>query len=478
MRIKIKNNLAKNYIYNLLYQIVIMVAPLIITPYLSRVLGAEKIGIYSYTLSISAYFILFGALGTAMYGQREVAFYRDNKDKLSKIFFEILILRILTLTISLIIFYFTFCSSKDYGFYYKILVLDIIAAYFDINWFFQGIEEFKSKLIRSLLVKTISIACIFLLVKNENDLWLYFLIYVISNCIGNLSMWTYLPKYIQKINFKSLNILSHFKPTLELFIPQIAIQIYTVLDKTMIGMIVMDKSEVGYYEQAQKVIKLLIMLSTSLGTVLSPRIANIYMKKDMKVIDRYMNKSLSIILMLSFPLMFGIICLADSFVPLFYGPGFSKVSDLMIILSPIVLMIGLSNWIGIQYLLPTKQQKKYTISVVLGAIINFTLNILLIKKYMSIGASLATLVAEFSVTAIQIYLVRDTINFKDILRKSYKYLLASILSFFICILLKIIINNSILQVFCIVVAYIVTYIIFLYWLKEECCLNIIKKIRK
>ena len=260
-------SLKKNYIYNLTYQILVMIVPLITTPYLSRVLGAESIGIYSYTLSITTYFILFGSLGVAMYGQ-------------SKVFYEILLMRFTTLGISIIIFYITFAMKGQYSVYYKILLLEIIANALDISWFFQGIEEFKKTVIRNTIVKVVSVMCIFTFVKSSNDLNKYFLIYVLSTFLGNISLWMYMPKYIERISIKELQIFRHLKPTVGLFVPQVAVQIYTVLDKTMIGAIVEDKSEVGFYEQAQKMIKLLITISTSLGTVMVPRMANTFARGD------------------------------------------------------------------------------------------------------------------------------------------------------------------------------------------------------
>ena len=131
-----KKSITKNYLYNLSYQILLLIVPLFTTPYLSRVLGAEAIGIYSYTLSIATYFILFGSLGIAMYGQREIAYCQEKKYERSKNFFEILLMRFVTLGISLIIFYFGFCLNGQYSMYYRILILEIIANSLDISWFF------------------------------------------------------------------------------------------------------------------------------------------------------------------------------------------------------------------------------------------------------------------------------------------------------------------------------------------------------
>lgn len=460
-------NVKKNYIYNLIYQLLVMFIPLLTTPYLSRVLGSENIGIYSYTLSITTYFILFGSLGVSMYGQREIAYNQDNKYEVSKIFKEIFFLRLITLLFSIIIFYVVFCLNGKYKIYYFIFLFEIIATIFDISWFFQGIEEFKKTVIRNILVKLISLICIFTFVKTNMDLDKYILIYVLSILFGNLSLWIYVPKYIVKVHFKDLNIFKHFRPTIAIFIPQIAIQIYTVLDKTMLGTIIIDKSEVGYYEQAQKIIKLLMAIATSLGTVMMPRIANTFAKGDFKKLKEYMNNSFSFIALLTYPLMFGIISISYKFVPLFFGEGFDKVAPLICIISPIIVFIGLSNVTGTQYLLPTNQQKKFTLSVVCGALINFFLNLILIKKFSSIGASVATVIAEFCVIAIQFYLIRNEIKIINIIKLSYKYFISSIIMFIVSVFVGNYINNYLLSIITQVICSGVVYFIVLIILKDK-----------
>ena len=301
-----KKSITKNYIYNLTYQILILILPLITTPYISRVLGAENIGIFSYTVSIVTYFILFGSLGVAMYGQREIAYLQSNKEKYSKTFWEILILRLVTMLISMIIFYCCFAINGEYKIYYTILLLEMIANCLDISWFFQGLEEFKKTVTRNIIVKIVSIICIFAFVKTTNDLKNYFWIYVLSILIGNISLWLYLPKYIKKVNIKDINVIKHIRPTVGLFIPQIAAQIYTVLDKVMIGTIIENKTEVGYYEQSQKIVKILLTIITSLGTVMLPRIANTFSKGNNEKIKEILKASIKYLI--SALLMF-IVCI-------------------------------------------------------------------------------------------------------------------------------------------------------------------------
>lgn len=460
-------SIAKNYIYNVTYQLLAIILPFITTPYLSRVLGAENIGIYSYTISITTYFILFGSLGVAMYGQREIAYVQNNIEKRSKSFYEIFFMRVITLGISMIVFYASFCVNGKYSVYYKILLLELISNIVDISWYFQGLEEFKKTVTRNIFIKIISVICIFIFVKSKDNLVEYFLIYGFSTLFGNISLWMYLPKYIKKIKLRELKIFRHLKPTIELFIPQIAIQIYTVLDKTMIGTIVEQKSEVGYYEQAQKIVKLLLTIATSLGTVMIPRIAMTFARGDREKIKEYMNKSFHFVLMLAFPLMFGLISISNKFVPIFYGEGYSKVSYLLIIISPIIIAISLSNIIGMQYLLPTKQQKKFTISVIIGAIVNFILNMFFIRLFQSIGASIATVIAEFTVTGIQFYLVRHEIKFSEIFKISKNYFFISIAMAIISFGISRLIINNLLSVIIQVIISVIIYFGGLIILKDK-----------
>ena len=441
-----KKSLTRNYIYNLIYQIMVLILPLITAPYISRVLGAENIGIYSYTLSISAYFILFGSLGIALYGQREIAYKQKDKEKYSITFWEIFFLRILTMTIALILYYFIFAKGEQYQIYYKVLILEIIGNCIDISWFFQGLEEFKKTVTRNMLVKLISVICIFLLVKTKNDLYIYFWIYVLSVLIGNISLWLYVPKYVSKIKLKNLHFLKHLKPTIALFIPQIAIQVYTLLDKTMVGAIIFDKSEVGYYDQGQKIIKILLAVITSLGTVMLPRIANTYSRGEKEEITRYMKKSFNMVFLLAFPMIFGIIAVSKAFVPIFFGQGYEKVVILINVISPIILLIGLSNVTGTQYLLPIKRQKEFTTSVICGAVVNFILNSCLIWKYGAIGASIGTVIAELTVTLVQIYFVRKDFDLKKMVKLSRNYIIASIIMFIVCLIVRQVINNNFISV--------------------------------
>ena len=462
-----KKSITKNYIYNLVYQILILVLPLITTPYVSRVLGAENIGIYSYTYSILSYFILFGALGVALYGQREIAFVGDNKEKSKKTVIEIFLCRLVTMLVAIVVYYIFYMRKGEYAVYYRIWLLELFATMFDISWFFQGIEDFKKTVTRNVIVRLVSVTLIFVLVKTPEDLIKYVTIYAIADLIGNLSLWLYLPKYFRGIKVKNIKIFSHLPAIVMLFIPQIATQIYNILDKTMIGKIILDKSEVGYYEQGQKVIRVLLTIVTSLGIVMIPRMANTFASGDKEKIQDYMKKSFKFVFFLAFPIIFGITSISQSFVPIFFGNGYEKVVILISVISPTILLTGVANVMGTQYLLPTKRQKEYTISVFAGLVVNFILNYILINLYNSIGACVATVISELVVVIVEAYMIKDDINLKEVLKSSYTYFISGLVMFLVCIIIKYIFAANIKTMLIQIVTGILIYVFMLHLLKDD-----------
>ena len=264
-----------NYIYNVSYQILTLITPLITAPYLSRVLKADGIGAYSYTYSLVSYFIMFAALGTVNYGNREISYLQEDRAKRTKTFWEIELLSVISVIVCLCA-YMVFTLAFPHPPLKKHLLLIeavyLISVASDISWLFQGLEEFGKIVGRNVIFKIINIAFIFIAVRSESDL----LIYVAGVCLlelfANISIWFYLPQYVDRPKLKELKPFSHLRATLTLFVPTIATTIYTALDKTMLNNITGSMTENGYYEQANKISKMVLMLVTSLGTVMLPRI--------------------------------------------------------------------------------------------------------------------------------------------------------------------------------------------------------------
>lgn len=428
-----QKSIKKNYIYNLAYQLLNIIIPIIVTPYLARILGPSGNGIYSYTTSIAAYFVLFGSLGVALYGQREIAYVQEDDDRRSLVFTELVIMRVITMTTACIVFGLIFCRQGEFVLYYRLLLLELVANAIDITWMYQGMEVFKKIVLRNCAVRLVSLAATFLLVRTANDVWVYVLIYAAGNLGGNLLLWLRTGRYVKWAGLGKLKLARHIKPMFVLFIPQIAIQVYTVLDRTMLGIILDDMQEVGFYEQSQKLIKILLTVITSMGAVMLPRIASHYAKGEDGKIKEYMGKSFRFLFALAYPMVFGLIAIAGDFVPIFFGAGYDKVVVLMSLSTVLVLLIGMSNITGNQFLLPTKRQGQYTISVVVGAVVNFLLNMILIRSLKSMGATIATVIAEVCVTGVQLFFVRKDFNLRAIFRMSFTYLIAALVMFLACL---------------------------------------------
>ena len=260
---------------------------------------------------------------------------------------------------------------------------------------------------------------------------------------------------------KKLNIQKHIYPILLLFIPQIATKIYNIIDKIMIGYMILDKSELGNYEEAYKLINVLFTVVSSLGIVMMPRIANVFSTGDYKKLNLYIKRSFEFTFFLSFPMMFGIIVISKDFVPIFLGDEYKKAILMVISLAPIILLCGITNVIGNQYLLPTKRQKQYTISIIVGLLVNVILNLIFIKKLGAVGAAIVTSISQFIVLLIQIAYIHKQIDIKKILVSSIKYFIASLIMFFICFMLNLLgIDNA---VFLIVLKIFVGCIIYLWF---------------
>lgn len=435
--------IVKNFLFNMTYQVFILLVPLVTTPYISRVLGSEGVGINAYTNSIIQYFILFGSIGISTYGNRQIAYCRDDKRELSKTFWEISILRFVTIFIAYMAFIIYLNLTTQYHSYFIAQSYQIIAAAFDISWFFMGLENFKITVIRNFVVKIISLICIFTMVKDTNDIGIYILILSLSLLFGNLSLWGYLKKYIKKPDFKQLKLLKHIKPSVALFIPQIAIQIYLILNKTMLGSISGVRSA-GYFEYSDRIVKIVLAIVTSIGTVMLPRMASIFANKDYKKLHEYMYTSGDFINFISIPLSFGLAAIAPKFSVWFMGSEFSITGKLMTVEAIVIFLIGWGVMIGNQYLIPTNQIRKYTYAVSASAVVNLVLNVPLIYSMGVMGATIATVASEITSTSLQLYFIRRQINIRKLFQGFWKYLLAGIVMFLVVRFLNNLLNMTFL----------------------------------
>lgn len=391
----------KNFLYNLLYQFVQIVIPLILLPYVSRILGADTLGIYNYSYTIASYFLIFAMLGVANYGCRSIAEVQDNYEERSNVFSGIYLVQFLfSLCVLSIYLIYVIFFVKENKLVALIQTLVVLSGMFDINWFYFGIEKFKLTVTRNIIIKIMTTIAVFVFVKKPTDLVIYTFIYASGLLASQSVVWIFLKKYIKIKKTKLKDAVVHFKPMIVLFVPIIAISLYKYMDKIMLG-ILCEYSQVAYYTNSESIISIPAVITTALGTVALPRLTSLNAKGEKKTSEYYLEVSLQFAMFLACGMGFGLGAVSDIFVRLYFGNEFEPCAMLMTIFFPCVIFQAWASIIRMQYLLPNAHDKIYVFSVITGAIVNLFINIMLIPSLQAVGAVIGTLVAEFIVAAIQ-----------------------------------------------------------------------------
>ena len=416
--------IAKNFIYNVLYQLFTLIVPLITVPYLARILGAKNLGIYGYVRSLTVIITTIGLVGVYDYGNRQIAYLRDDKIKLSRAFFEIMILRFILGVIASIIFFLLIYKSS-FSIYFYMFYPWLLANCVDCSWVFVAIEKMGPAVLKNFIAKFITLILIFVLIKVETDFWKYLLIISLSTLITNFLVYYQLKDIIVRVKVYKKNIYKHVLGSLKLFLPQIATLIYLQVDKVMIQNITGMIAQVGYYDQAQKIVQIPMAVITVLSTVMMPRIANEYSNNNNNKINEYWILRGKISLLLSVPMTLGIALIASDFIPWYLGDDFSSVIYVLMILSPLIIINSLSGISGKQYFTATNQIAILNKAYFTAAAINILLNFALIRKFGYVGAGISTIISSLISVIIQYYYLCKQMKMKSLVKEGLKYFLFS-----------------------------------------------------
>lgn len=426
-----QTSIKRNYFYNLLYRIVTLVTPLITAPYISRVIGADGIGQYSYTYAVAHYFLIFAVLGVSDYGNRCIAKVRDDQTERNNTFSEILSLQILLSAIMILLYgsyCFLFAQSKRLAYMQGI---NVISAMFDVTWLLFGLELFYITTLRNVIVKIVTVALILVFVKSPGDVWVYTIIMAGGTLVAQLSVWPILGKYVKFVRPKPGNVIRHLKPNILLFLPVVANNLLGYFDKIMIGNLSID-AELGCYDNAEKLLSIPNSLVTALGTVMLPRISNAVAKGQSDAVKKMTEKSILFVVFATSALSFGICAVSKEFVPIFFGEGFDLVVPLLYTLSPYIIFVSWANVLKTQVLLPNNRDKTFVLCLVLGAVANVILNYFLIPSTGAVGAAIATTISEALIAIAETVALRKLIETKKYLLQSFPFLVAGGLMF-VCI---------------------------------------------
>lgn len=424
-----KQSLSKNFIFQFMYQGLILIVPLILSPYLTRTLQETAIGIYSYTNSIAYYFVILSLLGISRHGQRIISQSSENSIELRKNFWSLFVVHIIISAIALI-FYLIYigivvCDDKAI---YCIQTFYVMSALFDITWLFYGLENFKSVVIKNAVVKIIECVLIFVFVKSPSDLWKYTLIVTGGVLIGQIVMLPQAIKIVPPIRFTLKDAIKHIRPLLIFSISVIAVSLYTVFDKTLLGLLT-NKENVAFYEYSNRIITIPKTMIGVVGTVMFPRACKLASKKDIKGQHVYISYSFLITAFIGIGSIIGLMAVGKTFAIIYFGKSFEICGNLIIALSPLIFIIGIGDIIRTQYMIPNHMDKQFNICIFINAIINILLSISLIPIIGIYGAVIGTVSAELFGIVYQLIVCRRFISLIDIVKDTIPFIVAGIIMF-------------------------------------------------
>ena len=421
----------KNYLYNLSYQILTIILPIITVPYVTRIFTSEALGNYIFYNSIVSYFSLFAMLGIGVYGTKQIAAASDVSSTFWNIYAIQLIASILAIAVYLIV---AFSIPQMSGVIPLIVGITLFANMMDISWLFSGKEDFKKITIRNIVVRLIGVISIFTFVKSSDDLYLYVFLIVIFDFLGQFVMWVPAKKFIKRPSFNAKVIKKNLHPIVLLFLPQVAISLYVVLDRTLLGLLG-SYSDVGIYEQGQKLISILLKVVSSLGVVMLPRVANLLSERRDKEAQNMVKFSFILYNLIIFPMIFGLIAVNEEFVKLFLGQNFQDVKYVLYVIVFNIMFVGWTNILGYQVLVVRNKNKEFMLSTTIPAFVSVAVNIAVIPFFGYIGASITSVVVEILVFAIQWYYSRNIINKNLLFNKDLAKIICSSLVMFGAVML-------------------------------------------
>ena len=416
----------KNYLYNLSYQILTIILPIITVPYVTRIFTSEDLGNYGFYNSIVSYFSLFAMLGIGIYGTKQIAAARN----VSSTFWNIYAIQLTAGILALFVYVITLVSiPKMSGMVPIILGIVLLTKMIDISWLFTGKEDFKKITLRNTMVKVAGVISIFTFIKSSEDLYLYIFLIVIFDFLGQFVMWIPAKKFIKRPSFDTKIIKKNLHPIVLLFLPQVAISLYVVLDRTLLGLLG-SYSDVGIYEQGQKLTSILLTVVSSLGAVMLPRVANLLSERKEKEAQNMVRFSFILYNLIIFSMIFGLIAINEVFVKLFLGQNFQDVKYVLYIIVFNIMFIGWTNILGYQVLVVRNKNKEFMLSTTIPAVVSVAVNITVIPFFGYIGASMTAVIVEFLAFTIQWYYSRNIINKNLLFNKDLAKIICSSLVMF------------------------------------------------
>lgn len=420
------DSVKNNFIYQFLYQFVILVIPLVVSPYLTRTLGSEPLGIYTYTNSIAYYFVLVAMMGIGKHGQRIIAERKYDEQALRKTFWSLFTFHIFISVAAFLLYLgYAFLVCKEDHAVTLAQGIYVLSACFDITWLYQGLEKFKTVVIRNAVLKVLECLAIFALVKSPDDLLVYTIIMATSLCVGQFVLVPSTVKSIPPTRFQKQDLFEHLKPMSVLFVAAIAASLYTVFGKTLLGVLA-TKADVAFYEYANKIVAIPRTFITVISTVLFPRACQIMSQNNRQEMDKNCSVSLVINYFIGFASIFGLIGVGDLLARVYFGEEFLICGDIIALMSPIILIIGLGEVVRSLYIYPMKKDGSMVKILFINAFVNVVLSVALIPIIGVFGAVVGAMAAELIGLFAEIWICRTLLPLKMFAKDGIPFLVSGI----------------------------------------------------
>ena len=419
----------KNIIYNVSYRVFQILIPLIVTPYLSRVLHADGVGLFSYYNAAASYFVLFVMLGISSHGVRTIAAVRVNDSRSISMSFWSLYAGQLIAASFVVPAYLIYSISIAPNMQAALIWLPyVLSAVFDCSWFIFGCGEYRIPVIRNYFIQITSTICTFVFVRQSSDVLIYMLITSLASLLSVICLFPYVVNRVSCCKPSWDTVKKELKSSLLLFAPVVAISIYTSIDKLMLGT-VSGMAQYGYYTYSDKIISVPTAVLTASGTVLLPKMSELYAANKYKEANDLLSFSMWIMQAFSWGIFFGTLVVAQELVPVFLGNTFTPCVPALLILSSRVPVVAFTYVLGNQYLLPNHFDTHYTYSVFVGAGIDIGLNLFLLQRFGAVGAALSTLAAEISILVVQFVFTKTKLPLVAYCKDAAIFALCSFLAF-------------------------------------------------
>ncbi|RHB86903.1 flippase [Streptococcus lutetiensis] len=478
-----KNSVKLNIVMNFILTMSNFIFPLITFPYVSRVLLPVGTGKVAFATSIVSYFSMVGMLGIPTYGIRACAKVRDDRDKLSKTVQEIMVINSIAMGLSLLVYIIAIILVPRMARDRVLFMINIATLFFNLigcEWLYKALEQYSYITIRSIILKLISLFLMFLMVHQKSDYVIYGAITILASVGSNFFNFINLRQFLNLKWYSNMNLSQHIKPIFSFFMMTIATTVYTNLDSVMLGFMKGDEA-VGYYNAAVKIKTILVSLVTSMGAVLLPRLS-FYIKEGRNREFRELTiRSLQFVCFISIPLWFYFTIYAKEGIYFLSGEAYTGSILPMQIMMPTLFLIGISNLLGIQILVPLDRENDVLRSVFGGAVVNLVINAVFIPSFGVSGAAFGTLVAELFVTSYQIIVLRGFLKKIVDNIKLYKNIVSTLLATIFVLSANIFFISNISSLFLVLVISAIifglTYILVGLLIREEFTIYLLHYIR-